>query len=511
MNPQPHPNRWRILLVLCMSLLITVVDGTIVNTALPTLARDLDADSGQLQWIVDAYTLVFAGLLLLAGTLGDRYGRDRALSFGLGVFGVGSLIATVAASPAELIATRALMGAGAAFVMPATLSILSSVFTDAAERAKAISLWAAVSGLGVAIGPSAGGFLLDHFVWGSVFAVNVPFVLGTLIAIRRIVPRSERQTAPLDLIGAGLSVAGLTALTWTLIEAPSYGWTSATTIAAAAGSVALLGSFAAWEMHTTHPMMDLALFRNPRFSAAVGAITVVFFGLFGALFLLTQIQQFVMGYDAFGAGVRALPFAATLGVTSPLAAVIAKRVGTKLPVAAGLVLMAAGFGVMSTTQSDSGYGLLLAATMLMAAGMGLAMAPSTEAIMGSLPLSKAGIGSAMNDATREIGSVLGVAIMGSIAASGYASGLGDATAHLEPGQAAAVKESIGAAAAIAQQTGDSHLLSVAQDAFVAAADHGVIVAAIVALLGAAAAWKFLPAHAEDAAEPRAAAAELAAA
>src|SRR5690349_3789726 len=195
MNPQPHPNRWRILLVLCMSLLITVVDGTIVNTALPTLARDLHADSGELQWIVDAYTLVFAGLLLLAGTLGDRYGRDRALSFGLGVFGVGSLLATVAGSPNELIATRALMGAGAAFVMPATLSILSSVFTDAAERAKAISLWAAVSGLGVAIGPSAGGFLLNHFAWGSVFAVNVPFVIGTLIAVRRIVPRSERQTA----------------------------------------------------------------------------------------------------------------------------------------------------------------------------------------------------------------------------------------------------------------------------------------------------------------------------
>ena len=225
MNPQPHPNRWRILIVLCMSLLITVVDGTIVNTALPTLARDLDAGSGDLQWIVDAYTLVFAGLLLLAGTLGDRFGRDRALSFGLGVFGVGSLMATFAASPAELIATRALMGAGAAFVMPATLSILSSVFTNASERAKAISLWAAVSGLGVAIGPSVGGLLLDHFAWGSVFAINIPLVIGTLVAIRRIVPRSDRiQDAPLDLVGAALSVAGLTALTWTLIEAPGYGW-----------------------------------------------------------------------------------------------------------------------------------------------------------------------------------------------------------------------------------------------------------------------------------------------
>ena len=234
----------------------------------------------------------------------------------------------------------------------------------------------------------------------------------------------------------------------------------------------------------------------------------MFFSLFGALFLLTQILQFVMDYSPLGAGIRALPFALVLGVTSPVAAVIAKRVGTKLPVAAGLVLMSAGFGVMSTTAADSGYGLLLGATVLMAAGMGLAMAPSTEAIMGAVPVSKAGIGSAMNDTTREIGSVLGVAIMGSIAASGYASGLGDATANLDPGQAAAVKESIGAAAAIAQQTGDSHLLRTAQEAFVAAADRGVIVAAIVALLGVAAAWKFLPARAQEAGAEAQPAAEM---
>src|SRR3954452_24011928 len=339
-----HDRRWWTLAVLAISLLVITVDGTVVNTALPTLARELDASASQLQWIVDAYTLVFAGLLLVAGSLGDRFGRQRALAGGLVVFAAGSLAAALSGSAAELIASPALIGAGAALVMPATLSILTDVFQDRAERTKAIGVWAGVSGLGVAIGPTLGGFLLQHFEWGSVFLVNLPIVAIALVGGRRFVPVSKAPVAPrLDPVGALLSIAGLALLTYGLIEAPSNGWASGTTTGLLGGAVALLASFAAGELYRTdHPMVELALFRNMRFTAASVSLTIIFFSLFGSLFLLTQILQDVLGYSTLAAGAGALPFALSMGAVSPLAAGLARRSGTKLPVAAGLLLVATG-------------------------------------------------------------------------------------------------------------------------------------------------------------------------
>src|SRR6516165_10195378 len=297
-----YARRWYTLGVLCLSLLIIVVDTTIVNVALPTFARDLHASSSGLQWIVDAYTLTFAALLLLAGAIADRYGRQRALAAGLAVFGAGSLAAAFTQTTSELIAARAVMGVGGAFIMPATLSIITAVFTDHAERTKAIGLWAAVSGLGVAIGPVAGGWLLAHFSWDSIFLVNLPIAGTALLAGRWLVPAS-RAPVPrrLDLVGAALSVAAFAALTYTLIQAPADGWASAATIARAATAAGLLAAFAAWEARSSHPMLPLVLFRDRAFAGAAAAIMLLFFALTGGVFLLTQIYQFVLGYTPLAA------------------------------------------------------------------------------------------------------------------------------------------------------------------------------------------------------------------
>src|SRR6478735_8899004 len=343
-----------------------------------------------------------------------------------------SALAALASNAEQLIGARALMGVGAAFVMPATLSILSDVFrSDPVGRAKAIGIWSGVTGLGVAIGPSAGGLLLAHLSWSWIFLVNLPVVATALVLGRRFVPASRAERAPaLDLVGAALSVAGLGAVTYAVIEGPVKGWTSAATLVPLIGGIALLAAFALWERRQAQPMLDVRLFGNLRFTAASLSVTTVFFTLFGALFLLTQILQLVKGYSTVKAGFGAMPFAVTVGVTSPLAALLAKRIGTKIPVVAGLLLMAAGLAYMGGATVDSTYGYFVVATVLMAAGMGLARAPATESIMGALPPEQAGVGSAVNDTTREIGGVLGVAILGSIANAGYVANLGDAAAHL---------------------------------------------------------------------------------
>src|SRR4051812_25830265 len=499
-----HDRRWWTLAVLAISLLVITVDGTVVNTALPTLARDLDASASQLQWIVDAYTLVFAGLLLVAGSLGDRFGRQRALAGGLVVFAAGSLAAALSGSASELIASRSLMGAGAALIMPATLSILTDVFQDRAERTKAIGVWAGVSGLGVAIGPTLGGFLLQHFEWGSVFLVNLPIVAIALVGGRRFVPVSKAPVAPrLDPVGAILSVAGLALLTYGLIEAPSNGWASGATFGLLGAALVLLAGFAAWELRgTEHPMVELALFRNMRFTAASVSLMVVFFSLFGSLFLLTQILQNVLGYSTLAAGAGALPFAFSMGAVSPLAAGLGRRIGTKLPVAAGLLLMAAGLATMSAADASSSFGYFVFATVLMGIGMGLAMAPATDSIMGALPAEKAGVGSAINDSVRNIGAVLGVAVIGSVATSAFSSGVADATAGL-PGQAAdAASGSITGALQVADAVGGSagaSLADSARDAFMSAASGGELIAAAVAIAGAALALRYLPARESSAA------------
>ena len=504
----PEDRRWLALGVLCLSLLLVVLDNTILNVALPTLVHDLDASTSDLQWIVDSYVLVFAGLLLTAGSLGDRYGRRRSLFVGMAIFGVGSVLAALSGSSATLIATRAFMGLGAAFVMPATLSIITNLFTDPKERARAIAAWAGVAGLGVAIGPITGGWLLEHFWWGSVFLVNVPFIVLALVAGRKLLPESRDPEQPrLDFVGAVLSIVGLTALVWTLIEAPHHGWTDAVTLGGLAAAAAVIGGFIAWERHTDHPMLDLGFFKDRRFSVGTGSITVVMFAMFGSLFVLTQLLQFVYGYTALQAGIRMLPIAGAMMVVAPSSAKLVERVGTKLVVGTGMAIIAVGLVLTGNLSPADGYGPVAFAMVVLATGMALVMAPATEAIMGSLPPDKAGVGSAVNDTTRELGGALGVAVLGSILSSAYATNV---AAGLEGTPApdevkAAAGESLGVAISVANQIGGEagqRLTAVAQPGFLDAMSTSLLVAAAVAGVGSVLTYVFLPSRSKEAASRR---------
>jgi EmrB/QacA subfamily drug resistance transporter len=502
-----HPGRrWAILAVLCVSVFLIVVDNTIVNVALPTLSRELDASTSELQWIVDAYTLVFAGLLLAGGSLGDRYGRKGALQIGLVLFGLCSAAAAWSGSADALILWRAAMGVGAALIFPATLAILVNVFTVPSERAKAIGIWAAVSGLSVALGPVSGGWLLEHFWWGSVFLVNVPIVIAGVIAVAMVVPTSrDDRVRRLDPVGLVLSVVGVTLAVWAVIEAPVNGWGSSETILAFVGATALLAAFVGWELRSDHPMLDVRVFRNLRFTAGSVAVTFAFFALFGFIFMVTQYFQFVRGYGTLEAGLRTVPFALFTGVAAPLSARLALRFGSKVVVAVGLSSMAVGFLVAATLAADSSYWLIVVSMLFMGGGLGLVNAPATESIMGALPPSKAGVGSAVNDTTRELGGTLGVAIVGSLFASTYGARIADALAGqpIPPDAAQAAQDSVGAAYAVAEQAPApfaDQLRAVAADAFMDGFAIGCRVAAGVVLLGAVLAVAFLPARAVGAAE-----------
>jgi EmrB/QacA subfamily drug resistance transporter len=508
---QAYERRWVILAVLCFCLLVVSIDNTILNVALPTLVEELHASASELQWIVDAYTLVFASLLLTAGTMGDKFGRRGALMVGLLVFGSGSAISAFVGSPTQLIVMRGIMGLGGAFIMPSTLSILTNVFPSD-ERPRAIGIWAGVSGLGVALGPLTGGFLLEHFWWGSVFLVNVPVVVVALIATWFVVPRTKDPTDPqLDLVGTVLSAVGLLAALYGVIEGPAKGWGSTPILVAFAIGVVLLTSFVVWELRSSHPMLDVRFFKNPRFSAASLAVTFVFFAMFGSLFFLSQYLQFVLGYDALQTGLGLMPVAAVLMIAAPTSSVLTKRFGTKLVVAVGLAVVAAGLLVLGQASTTSGYPLVVTALVLLGLGMGTAMAPATDSIMGSLPPERAGVGSAVNDTTREVGGALGVAILGSIAASQYTSAMSGAAALKGlPTQAVdAATNSIGGAVTVAMKLAGTPLhaaagplLSAANEAFVSAMTHAVTIGAVAAVIGALVALAFLPARPRAEAEGR---------
>jgi len=497
---RPNPRRWQILAVLCVSLFVIVMDNTIVNVALPTLARELDAGTSSLQWIVDAYTLVFAGLLLAAGGLGDRFGRKGALLAGLALFGAFSAAGAFASTTEQLISARAVMGVGAALIFPTTLAIVVNVFTQPRERAAAIGIWTAIAGVGVALGPISGGWLLEHFSWGSVFLVNVPVTVAGIVGTLVLVPRSRDPRAPrLDLPGLALSIAGVTLLVWSLIEAPSHGWISATTIGGIAGAAVLLAVFSWWERRVPAPLLDVNLFRNMRFTAASLAITLGFFALFGFIFLVTQYLQLVKGYSALQAGVRTLPFAIAMVVAAVSSPKVVQRIGTKLVVAAGLALMAGGFAIASTNDASTSYSVIASAMVLMGFGLGSAAAPATESILASLPREKAGVGSAVNDTTREVGGTLGVAVLGSIMASVYGGRILNALSGtpLPAGLRAAAGDSLAAALQIAGGVGGAAgrgIALAAQDAFAQAFQIGSVVTGAVALVGALIALLFLPAR-----------------
>ena len=494
-----HARRWWTLVVLCLSLLVIVMDNTILNVAIPSLMEDLHASNSQIQWIIDAYTLVFAGLLLTTGSLGDRFGRKGALQIGIILFAIGSVSAALSTSATQLIATRAFMGIGGALIMPATLSILTNVFRDAKERARAIAVWAGVSGLGVALGPVIGGLLLKHFSWSSVFWVNIPIGVIALVAGAFILPRSKDPSAPrIDLLGAALSIIGLGALLFGIIEGPSRGWTDSLVLAGFAVGVVGLAAFIMWELHTDEPMLDMRFFKNPRFSVANGAVTLTMFAMFGSLFLMTQYWQLVHGYTALEAGVRLIPFAATMMVVAPMSARVVEKLGTKRVVTGGLAIMSLAMALLSLIQTHTPYPLVISIFCLMAVGMGFTMAPATESVMGSLPREKAGVGSAVNDATRQVGGALGVAVIGSIVSSIYASDIASVVPGfgLTAGTTAVAQESLANALGVAGQASDpaAYVESV-RDAFVHSLSIGLRFSSIAVLLAAILTWKFLPARA----------------
>ena len=497
-----HPRRWATLAVMCLAVFVTVLDGTIVNVALPTLAIELGATTRQLQWIVDAYLLVFTGLLLAAGGLGDTFGRKRALMVGLVVFGATSAFAGAADSAEGLILGRALMGIGAALIFPATLAVITNVFRDPGERAKAIGIWSAVSGMAVAAGPITGGWLLEHYWWGSVFFVNVPVVIAVVIAAWFVVPESREHDAPrLDWTGVGLSIAAIGALVFTIIEAPVFGWLDVTTLGGFALSAVLLAAFVAWELRVPHPMLPVGIFRNLRFSAASVAITSAFFALFGFIFLITQYFQLVRGYSPLEAGVRTLPVAFSIATAAVLAPMLVRALGTTQVVRVGLGLMAIAFvWIGLRSEVDTAYVEIVGQMILLGVGLGSTTAPATESIMGSLSADKAGIGSAVNDTTRELGGTLGVAIIGSVFSSLYVGSLNDAGgtfADLPVEAQDLTKESVGAARVVAQQLGPNAqpFLDQVNTAFLSGLSVGCFVAGGVAFAGAVFASRFLPARA----------------
>jgi EmrB/QacA subfamily drug resistance transporter len=493
-----------ILVALLFAAFLVNLDTTLVNVALPALVRELHATTTQLQWVVDSYNLVFAALLLTFGSLSDRFGRKRMLLAGLAVVAAASLAGGFTTSPAQLIAARSVMGLGAAMVFPATLSLISNVFTERRERARAIGLWGAIAGAAIAMGPIAGGWLLEHYSWASIFIAMAPVAAAAAILAGLTVPASkDPDAAAPDIGGLVLSSATMAVLVFTIIEAPAYGWGAGRSLAGFAASAALLAAFIVRERRAAHPMLDVRLFRNLRFSAASGAVTVSFFALFGFIFLMTQYFQVVRGYGPLSTGVHLLPVALSVGAGSVAGTQLAVRAGTKLIVTAGLVAMAAFYGwVAATTSATSSYGIIAIQMVLYGLGMGLTSAPATESIMGAISRRMAGVGSAVNDTTRLVGGTLGVAVLGSVYASVYGSRL---TATLPAGvpgpAAAAAHQSVGAAylaagqiAAVGQPVLGQALQHAAANAFLRGLTVSCLVAAGVAAAGALLAVLFLPAQ-----------------
>jgi EmrB/QacA subfamily drug resistance transporter len=493
-----------ILIALLIAAFVINLDTTLVNVALPTLVRELGATTSQLQWVVDAYNLVFAALLLTSGALSDRVGRKGMLLAGLAVFGTASVIGGFTTSPDQLIAARAVMGLGAAMIFPATLSLITNVFTGRAERARAIGLWGASAGIAIALGPIVGGWLLEHFSWASIFFAMGPVAAGAAALVAVSVPASKNPgAAGLDFPGLALSTAAMALLVFTIIEAPSYGWGSARTIAGFAVAAGLLAAFIGWERRAQNPMLDVRLFRNMRFSAASGAVTVSFFTLFGFIFLMTQYFQFIRSYGPLSTGVHLLPVALSVGAGSVAGTQLAVRAGTKVVVTAGLVAMAGFYvWVAASTSATTSYGVISIQMVVYGLGMGLTSAPATESIMGAVSLRQAGVGSAVNDSTRLLGGTLGVAVIGSVYASLYSARL---TALLPAGLPARISaiahQSVGAAIVVAgRATTAGHaaagqaIHAAATNAFLHGLAVGCLVAGLVAAAGAVLAVIFLPAQ-----------------
>jgi len=479
--------------VLCLAVLVVNVDMTILNVALPTLVRKLHASSSGLQWIVDVYAITFGGLLLVCGSLADRLGRKRLLLSGFSVFAVGSLGAAVSGTVGVLIAWRALMGVGAAMTIPAGLSTLDHVFPDPRERARAVGLWGATIGIGIAIGPLAGGLLLSKFWWGSVFFVNVPLLIVGLIAGWRLVPESSNRDAePADPCGAILSIVGLGLLLWAIIDAPTQGWKSTGVLVAGIGGLATLAAFVAWESSHEHPMLKLRYFRSRRFSAAFVALVLGLFPLLGALFVLTQALQFDLGFSPLQAGLRILPVAALIAGVAPLSTAIVRGIGSKLTVSAGLAAIAGGLWWSAAASTASAtYGGFVPGMLLVGCGAGLLLPTAADAILSSVPRAEAGIGSGTYSVAIQVGGALGVAVIGSMLSTRYQHRITKVlfSHHVPAGTLHVITGSLGDALALANSVGGhtgALLARAARAAFMSgshlALGAGALVAAAATLL-----------------------------
>ncbi len=495
-DPQPYPGRWWALAAICVPLIVVSVDGTILNVALPTIARDLKATSSQLVWINAAYIIIFGSTILLGGSLGDKYGRKWFLELGLLIFVSGSIWAGLSTTSYSLIIARGFMGIGGGMIMPATLSLITNIFPDS-ERPKAIGIWAGMAGIGVAIGPLAGGLILTYFKWGWVFFVNVPIVAVGVVAVWRLVPDSRASDAPpIDVRGACLSFLGLLALFYGLIVGPSRGMSDPSVIISFALAVVLLAFFVWLELRTPYPLLEIRFFKIPAFATGILSIAIGFFALFGLLYVLTLYLQSVLAYSPMSAGLALVPFALILLVGSPLVPRLVARLGARTVVAGGLFLTGAGMLVFTLVSTSTAYPLVFAGLILVSAGLTLAQVPSTNAIMGSIPKDRAGEGSAMNAAIRQIGSSLGIAIVGGVSQLGYCNTLAKSSAFqaLSSSSAKTAEAGITGALGVSQGLGTSGdaLASAARSAFVRGLDVSMIITAVIALVGAMLAYRFIP-------------------
>ncbi len=492
------PRRWRVLGVLVLALLVTSIDHTIINVALPEILVDLKASAAQLQWIVAAYTVVFAGLLLTAGSLGDRYGRRHALAAGLLTFLSGSVVSALAGSATMLIVGRGVMGVGGALIMPTTLSILVNAFGDPRERATAIAIWTAVSGVGIALGPIAGGLLMRSFSWGSVFWINVPLLAVAFVGTLHVVPDSRDPKATrVDPLGALLSIIAISSLVYAIIEAPAHGWTSSSTVSSLVVATLAGAGFVRWELRREEPMLDMRLFTNRGFTAGSVTLSMLFFAMAGTVFLQAQYLQFVLDYTPLAAGAALVPAALGMMLGTGVGAHLSSHSGGRFAVVTGTVLAGAGVAVQAALIDGTSYMPTGAGLFLFGLGAGIAMPAATDLIMSTLPPARAGVGSAMNDTVREVGGALGVAVIGSVAASSFASNLNDKLDHVDgvpESVRADLTDNIGAALEASHHAGTngSAVATAAREAFVSSMSGSLWVGVGLAAVATLIAFIYLP-------------------
>ncbi len=497
-----HDRRWWILGVLCLVVLIVVIDNTIVNVALPVISRTLHASNSSLQWVVDAYSLPFAGLLLAGGGLSDRLGRKRVMQVALAAFGCFSLLAALSHDVTTLLVARSLMGASAAFIFPATLSTLTTAFDDGAERAKAFGVWGAASGVAIAVGPVVGGALLVHFWYGSIFLINAPLVVVALLASAYVVPESRSpRRGGMDVGGLLLGTTGVTLLTLATIQGPSWGWGSFSILSLYGASVVVIGSFIRYELRREGPLVDVRIFSNRSFSAGAGATAVAYFALFGFIFLITQYLQLIRGYSPLSAGVHTLPFAVVVMVVTPLGAILALRWGARYVVAVGLAIAGLALLWAGTVSADAAYfGPVIAIMMVLALGFSLVNAPSTASLMGTLRPDQVGAGAAVNETTRELAGTLGVAVVGSVFSSLFGPGVRAALARYVGQGMSAGELRVAVSSTPAAQATVAHfpaalrpeLNAEVTSAFMSGLHHGCLVAGAVAIMASALVLRRMP-------------------